>query len=49
LHLDADTVLPVTAKAMLDSAHLDPECLYGCDRIMVRSGDTWIVESLKED
>ena len=41
LHLDADVVLPAATRAMLDAAHLDPEGLYGSDRVMVRSWADW--------
>lgn len=41
LHVDADVILPPTFRQALESAHLDPECLYGCDRVMVRSWEAW--------
>lgn len=41
LHLDSDIVLPMNFNAELRRAHLDPECIYGCDRFMVRSHEQW--------
>lgn len=41
LHLDADVALPREFPRALEMAHLDPECIYGCDRMMVRSRDAW--------
>jgi len=41
LHLDADIVLPTAFRKELDLVHLDPECIYGCDRIMVKSYEDW--------
>lgn len=41
LHLDADIVLPPAFRQSLDSAHLDPKVLYGCDRQMVVGWDSW--------
>ncbi len=41
LHLDADIVLPARFRQMLEVAHLDPENLYGCDRIMVKNWHEW--------
>lgn len=33
LHLDADMVLPIHARQLLEQRDLDPECIYGGDRI----------------
>src|SRR5262249_12480121 len=41
LHMDADIVLPTMTRLALKQAHLDPECLYGCDRILVQDWDGW--------
>lgn len=41
LHLDADIVLPQNFGRALESAHLDKECIYGCDRVMVKSYSAW--------
>lgn len=41
LHLDADIVLPTTFRNSLSSADLDPEKLYGADRIMVKGWGCW--------
>jgi len=41
LHLDADIVLPQQFRQMLDVAHLDPTCLYGCDRVMIKTWKEW--------
>lgn len=43
LHLDADIVLPVQFRRLLEGAHLDKRKLYGCDRVMVRSWEEWQV------
>jgi hypothetical protein len=37
LHLDADIILPPTFRQLLEAAHLDETCLYGWDRVMIRS------------
>jgi hypothetical protein len=42
LHLDADIVLPARFKHHLRAAQLDPQSIYGCDRVMVRSHEDWI-------
>jgi hypothetical protein len=41
LHLDGDIVLPTDMKVVLEDAHLDEKCLYGCDRLNVVGYDTW--------
>ncbi len=41
LHLDADIVLPPHTRTTLDAADLDPACLYGCDRVLVRGWERW--------
>jgi hypothetical protein len=41
LHLDADIVLPPQFRRMLTVAGLDRECIYGCDRVNVRSWEEW--------
>jgi hypothetical protein len=41
LHLDADIALPQQFRRMLDSADLDEQKMYGCDRLMVRSWEQW--------
>src|SRR5262249_52334043 len=41
LHLDADVVMPSYARHLLELADLDPECIHGCDRVMVRSWGQW--------
>jgi hypothetical protein len=33
LHLDADTLLPIHARQLLERRALDPACIYGADRI----------------
>jgi hypothetical protein len=40
-HLDADIVLPHGFRKAVNEAHLDPACLYGCDRVMIKSGKQW--------
>lgn len=42
LHLDADIILPVRTRIVLDNADLDTECIYGCDRILVRNYSEWL-------
>ena len=41
LHLDADIALPGDFRGSLDDADLDPDCIYGVDRIMVRGYEAW--------
>ncbi len=41
LHLDADVALPGHTRRALEAAHLDPECIYGCDRAMVQGWGAW--------
>lgn len=41
IHLDADIILPPRFRSALREAHPDPKCLYGCDRVMVRSWQEW--------
>jgi hypothetical protein len=41
VHLDADIVLPPQTKQMLEVAHLDPECIYGADRVCLHSWQEW--------
>lgn len=41
LQMDADTVLPVTARNMLDKSALQRDCIYGVERCNVVGYDTW--------
>lgn len=41
LHLDADIALPGDFRESLEDAYIDPQCIYGVDRIMVQSWDEW--------
>lgn len=41
LHLDGDIVLPAHTRAALEAADLDPACIYGIDRVMVKSAAAW--------
>lgn len=41
LHLDADMALPGRTRHLLKHAHLDPNALYGCDRVMLKSFRDW--------
>jgi hypothetical protein len=41
LHLDADIALPSRTRLQLEAADLDPKCIYGTDRVMVRNYDDW--------
>jgi hypothetical protein len=41
LHLDADIVLPTRFGAFLANAELQPDCLYGIDRVNCPSWEAW--------
>ena len=41
MHLDADIVLPRNTRHMLDIAGLQEDCIYGADRVMVKSWEQW--------
>lgn len=41
VHIDADIVLPNRTKMLLEAAKLEEECIYGCDRIMIKSYEEW--------
>lgn len=41
LHLDADIALPSKTRLLLQAADLDPKCIYGTDRVMVRNYEQW--------
>ena len=41
LHIDADVVLPRSFREMLALAHLDPDTIYGADRVNVMGWDAW--------
>jgi hypothetical protein len=41
-HLDADVILPAHTRHALQVARLDPEMIYGFDRVMVRSWNDWV-------
>ena len=41
LHLDADIALPGHFRQAMEMADLDPACIYGCDRGMIRGWDNW--------
>lgn len=41
LHIDADIVLPQSFRRDLERSHLEPDCIYGWDRIMLKSWDDW--------
>lgn len=40
-HIDADIVLPSNFRHVLQTAHLDENKIYGCDRFMVKSWEDW--------
>lgn len=40
-HIDADIVLPRDTRRQLELADLDPECLYGVDRVCLCSWEDW--------
>jgi hypothetical protein len=41
VHMDADIVLPPISRALIETADLDPTCIYGIDRLMVVGEDQW--------
>jgi hypothetical protein len=41
VHIDADIALPRDFTESLHDAHLDPECIYGVDRLMLKSWEEW--------
>lgn len=41
LVMDADIVIPPHFRESVVDAHLDPECIYGCDRFEVVGWDRW--------
>lgn len=41
LHMDADIWLPPHIREVLDNRHLDPEAIYGIDRLMCHSWEDW--------
>ncbi len=41
VHLDADIVLPPRFREIVDRIDLDPECIYGLDRMMCGSFEEW--------
>lgn len=41
LHLDADIVLPLTCRNMLDKSALQPDCIYGAERCDVTGWPAW--------
>lgn len=42
VHIDADIVLPHKFSQWIETTHLDEDCIYGLDRIMVRSHEDWV-------
>lgn len=42
LHIDSDIVLPRRFRDLVDWAHLDERCIYGCDRRMIVGHDEWM-------
>ena len=41
LHLDADIALPGTFRESLEDAQLNRDCIYGCDRFLIRGFEQW--------
>lgn len=42
LHLDSDMILPSNFKNLLELASLSMNCIYGIDRIMIKSWEEWV-------
>lgn len=42
VHIDADIALPGIFRNLLTLAHLDENCIYGCDRVMLTSCEAWL-------
>lgn len=42
LHLDADIVLPPRTRHFLKAAELEPDCIYGADRLLVSTKAQWL-------
>jgi hypothetical protein len=41
VHMDADIMLPPLARRLIEAAELDRSCVYGVDRMLVRSFEEW--------
>ena len=41
VHMDADLILPRDTRRLLDAAHLNPQKIYGIDRVMVQGFEKW--------
>lgn len=41
LHLDSDVVVPDNFRQLLELAGLQKDCIYGADRVMVKSWEEW--------
>ncbi len=41
LHLDSDIVLPNRFKSLLETSELQTDCIYGCDRVLIKSWESW--------
>lgn len=42
VHIDADIVLPLNTRYLMQMADLQPDTIYGVDRIMIKSYQQWI-------
>lgn len=42
LHIDSDMVLPHRFRSLLEAADLQPDTLYGIDRLMCRNWEDWV-------
>jgi hypothetical protein len=42
MHLDCDIALPHDFHQVIEEAHLDTSCIYGCDRLNVNGYENWL-------
>ncbi len=41
MHLDADVAMPFDTRQCLENAHLQSDCIYGCNRLNVTGWEAW--------